>query len=154
MAGAAFLPFVTFDAYGALQIGGQPIPQETGSLIQSQDARWVIVVLVALGAAAALHLAWRYRRISTVALLVASLAAVALGMLEASNSASRVLPGEWGEPAFLSQLAGITLNIGYYLFFGGAVVAFGASLAIASTNVLRPSVSSTPRPSTSIRLSG
>jgi hypothetical protein len=148
-----FLPFVGFDAYGALETGGV-VPREFASLTQSQDAPWIIVVLVILGAAAALHLTRRHRGASTAALLIASLAAEALGLLDGSNHAARVLPGLWSEPANLSQLAGITPDLGYYLFLGGAVVAFAASLVIASTHLRRSSASSTPLSSTSVRFSG
>ena len=148
-----FLPFVGFDAYGALETGGV-VPRGFASLTQSQDARWIIVVLVILGAAATLHLTGRHGRVSTGALLVASLAGVALGLLDGSNHAARVLPGLWSEPANLSQLAGITPDLGYYLFLGGAVVAFAASLVMASTHLRRSSASSTPLSSTSVRFSG
>jgi hypothetical protein len=73
-----FLPFVGFDAYGALETGGV-VPREFASLTQSQDAPWIIVVLVILGAAAALHLTRRHRGASTAALLIASLATTLRG---------------------------------------------------------------------------
>ena len=154
MASGAVLPFVTFDAYGAFQGAGQPIPQETGSLIQGQDARWVVVVLVVLGVAAARHLVWRYRSLWTATLVVASLAGVALGILEASDSAARVLPGLWGEPSNRGQLAGLGLTSGYYLFLGGAVAALVASLAIVTTHLRRAGASARPEPSPGLHPSG
>ena len=85
-------------------------PWDTPRPLQSPDAPWIIVVLVALGVAAALHLAWRYRNASTVALLVVSLAAVAVGVLEGSNSAARLVPASWGGPAALRVIIGITMT--------------------------------------------
>ena len=68
------------------------------------------------------------------------------GIWEASDSAARVLPGRWGEPSSRGQLAGPGLTVGGCLLLGGAVVAFVASLAIASTHLLRSSAPGGPSP--------
>lgn len=133
---AAVLPFLEAPTYGGLSgcCGPQPT-QFVHSLFQGYDAGWFIVILLILGVAAMSHLAGILPHIAALCCFAGSTTALALALFDGSNGGSRVLTGGWGLPNTYGSAEHLTLDAGFYLFLGGAVVAIIASVIMAVTSI-------------------
>jgi hypothetical protein len=132
---AAVLPFLEAPTYGGLSgCCGPQTTQLVHSLLQGYDAGWVIVILLILGVAATSYLAGIRPQIAAVSCFGASVAALALTLFELSSGGSRVLTGGWGLPNTYGSSEDLTLDVGFYLFLGGAAVAIITSVIMVATS--------------------
>lgn len=130
---AAALPFLEAPTYGgSLGCCGPQTTQLVHSLLQSYDAAWVVVILLALGAAAVSYLAGIRPRLAAACSLAASTAAMAFALFEASDGGSRVLTGGWGLPNTYGTSEHLSLD--FYVFLGAAAVAVLASVTMVVTS--------------------
>ncbi|MGA7988479.1 MAG: hypothetical protein WCB51_08790 [Candidatus Dormiibacterota bacterium] len=138
MFGALFLPFVRQGCiFCPISGPGYTFQLPTFSLMQGLDGWIVLCVVVAMGLAAIAHLR-DAMRISAIACLLLSLAALGLCVFEGVDSAGRVVgldaspqPIQLGVgPPAHSINPPAYWNYGLYVFFSAALVAVLASVAL------------------------
>jgi hypothetical protein len=122
---AVFLPYTGFPTDG-LMTGDGPPDQITMNVIGGSDVWYVLGALTALSVVAACHLAGIRRRVDGLIALSVSVFLVGLALK---------LPGTWQQAAVVYGEAYV-LDIGFYVFLGGAVTAVvGALLMVLTADV-------------------
>jgi hypothetical protein len=126
-AAATLVPFIGRPCLVCFNSGGQPPYEATMSLLNGDDGQLVLVALISLGVAAMWHLTGRIPTASAITCLALSLTTVILGVFELN--ANRLEPWMTAVgPNGAVAPAPSTLQVGFFLFLGGAAISVVASL--------------------------
>lgn len=129
MSCATALPFTSTRCVGCLETAGQS-QYLTWSIAEGLDFRIFLVILIILGAAVIGYLAGLHRHVTGTASLFASVGAAGAAFFEGSAGGSRVLPA-----SYEATHPPLSLDVGFYVFIVGAVVAVVASLIMLATSI-------------------